>query len=269
VNQRDDGSSVLYPILPGFQDIILRIGGRIGTATASVEACFGLITGNWSTNQVPQLHNARWHPNTVLLADSSILVIGGDDDNPPANAAQPEAVYKPELFRHGTNAWVEQPPEATVRGYHSTAVLLPDGRVFVGGGNSRHDKPGTDYDIFTPHYLIGDPVRPTGLVINAPFQNDTYQLHYGQSYTLSQLDIPGQPKLGYSLARVALVSPGSVTHHSDMHQRYVECSVSPITTYDVSFAVPAETLAPRGYYMLFCMSSAGIPSEAVWVRVQQ
>jgi hypothetical protein len=70
------------------------------------------------------------------------------------------------------------------------------------------------------------------------------------------------------LEKVVLISPGSITHSSDMHQRFVECSVMPLALNQLSFTAPSEQQAPRGHYMLFVLSSVGIPSEAVWVQLQ-
>jgi len=77
-------------------------------------------------------------------------------------------------------------------------------------------------------------------------------------------DMPVDTKLG----KLVLISPGSTTHHSDMHQRYVECSVTPVDPRQLSFTLPTETQAPRGYYMAFAVTTAGIPAEAVWVWLQ-
>jgi hypothetical protein len=72
-----------------------------------------------------------------------------------------------------------------------------------------------------------------------------------------------------SLQKLVLLSPGSTTHHSDMHQRYVECAITtPITPNMLQFTVPTEPQAPNGYYMAFALTNAGIPSEATWVLLQ-
>lgn len=71
-----------------------------------------------------------------------------------------------------------------------------------------------------------------------------------------------------TLKKLVLIPPGSVTHHSDMHQRYIECNVNLLGNNMLQFTVPPETDAPRGYYMAFAVTAGGIPAEALWVRLR-
>ncbi len=65
------------------------------------------------------------------------------------------------------------------------------------------------------------------------------------------------------------MAPGSVTHHSDMHQRYVEMKTQTNNGNEVTFACPDdEKKAPRGIYMLFLVGTNGSVSEAQWVTFQ-
>src|SRR5262249_15608211 len=82
---------------------------------------------------------ARIQHNGTILPDGTILVTGGTrgkgGPNPGFNdlsADQP--VHTPELWDPTTGIWTKMADEAVDRCYHSTAVLLPDGRVLSGGG---------------------------------------------------------------------------------------------------------------------------------------
>jgi hypothetical protein len=142
-------------------------------------------------------------------------------------------------------------------------LLLPDGRVFLGGGDDRD----YDYEIFSPAYLNAPSVRPVNPVWsgNPPALNADMgapELHYGQQYSLSCDPLP----LGHAIEHAALTAPCSVTHHSDMSQRYVELRAQVMTGNKVTFTIPAdERLAPRGIYMLWLVTNTGTPSEAIWV----
>lgn len=258
-------SSVHFVRIGSFTDLVVRIGGQTvsGPATNTCELCFAGTSGAWvGVPTVPNLSLAREHANAVLLPDGSIFVVGGQD------AA---AVMTPELFRWGTGQWTQQPNQSSPRGYHSTAALLDDGSVLVAGGNGRT----SDYEIYLPPYMAGTPpparpadpnllnpsgfdldgtpvlIRPSGLPVagfNVECSNPDYALDM---------------KLGM----VVLMAPNSVTHSTDMHQRYIECSVTPITRTTIQFTAPSESQAPRGYYRLFVLSTAGIPSKALWVRL--
>jgi hypothetical protein len=158
-----------------------------------------------------------------------------------------------------------------VRDYHATMVLLPDGRVFVGGSEHRHTvSAGTptphDYDIYEPAYLHSTQPRPTAVALPGTAQDldGTYVL----ANDLQQVRIVCElTDLAY-LDKVVLIAPGSITHHSDMSSRYIELQSVAVNSSERQFDTPSETVAPRGYYMLFALSDAGIPAEAVWVRIQ-
>ncbi len=100
-----------------------------------------------------------------------MLVLGGEHCN-GLFATSRAFVYKPQIFENG--AWHTYPenPVPSPRDYHSCAVLLPDGRVFVGGGNNRL----YDYEIFSPPYLNNPQFRPTNVTWQAPAPQVDIQL---------------------------------------------------------------------------------------------
>ncbi len=277
---RDYSSNFLFPNmggpLGGFSDIVVKVGGApqpwptcfpapIAPPIASMEFCFADLAvndPNWIWFQSgPSMQYARFHHNAVLLPDASVVVVGGNlDTNGELNCALP--VVQTELLNDLPFAWRTLAPATVRRGYHSTAVLLPDGRVLVGGGEQRE----YDYEVFQPHYLTNGTARPK--ILNAPA---TLDIKYGGEY---QLEYNSE----YPVERAVLMAPGSVTHHSDMHQRYFELqSVAPPSGPNPIFAFQAPTSsgqAPKGYYMLFLISAVqpganrGTPSEATWVYLQ-
>jgi hypothetical protein len=144
----------------------------------------------------------------------------------------------------------------TPRLYHSIALLLPDGRVAVGGGGRFGGLPETDQltiEIFSPPYLFYG-LRPT--ITTAPSTAT-----YGATF-------PVQTPDGASIASVVLLKPGSVTHSFNGEQRYVPLSFTR-SAGGLSVRAPANAnLAPPGYYMLFIVNSTGVPSVAKFVSIQ-
>ena len=68
---------------------------------------------------------------------------------------------------------------------------------------------------------------------------------------------------------VALVAPGSVTHSHDASQRYVELALGAVTGTSVEILAPPDAHhAPPGWYMLFLVSKAGVPSVAEWIELR-
>ena len=69
-----------------------------------------------------------------------------------------------------------------------------------------------------------------------------------------------------SITAVSLVRPGSVTHGFDEDQRFLSLAFT-TGSGTLSIQAPANAnLAPPGYYMLFLVNSAGIPSVAPFVQ---
>jgi len=69
------------------------------------------------------------------------------------------------------------------------------------------------------------------------------------------------------------LSPGAIalmTAMSTMSARYVELDsvLVPGTINQRTFSVPDGRVLPRGYYMMFALTNANIPSVAEWVKLQ-
>lgn len=276
------GSSVLFPNVGALSDVILRVGGHSlnGTPTNTCEYISALVNSppaQWSptpsqlgTTNPPQ--NERTTINTVLLPDASLMVFGG--------AGPGGVAYRnPLLMKQGASlSWQELTwaPAATDRTYHSSAILLEDGRVLVAGGEG--SEPGFDYEVFTPHYLLRAPTTPpavnlpiipqnvrlVNMSVNPQFGHGAYDISYGQTYSLECDPLP----FGTSIEKVVLMAPGSVTHHSDMAQRYHEVDGKPKSPNRFGFTAPAGSKdVPRGFYMMFALTNAGVPARAIWVKL--
>src|SRR5262249_61337868 len=112
-----------------------------------------------------------------------------------------KAVSTAELWDPEAAAWPTLAAASVPRLYHSTALLLPDGRVLsAGGGNDSGAVDQTQAQIFSPPYLFKG-ARP-----NLAQVVDTLQ--YGGVFSIGTPDAT-------SIASVALVRPGSGTHGFD------------------------------------------------------
>jgi hypothetical protein len=69
------------------------------------------------------------------------------------------------------------------------------------------------------------------------------------------------------IASVALVRAGSSTHALNFEQRVVNLSFTASGGVLTLTSPPNTNIAPPGYYMLFLINSAGVPSQAAWVRL--
>ncbi|WP_257458983.1 galactose oxidase-like domain-containing protein [Archangium lipolyticum] len=186
--------------------------------------------------------------NATLLPDGKVLVSGGSSGSDFDDETLPVKV--PELYDPDTNTWTKLAPAADYRGYHSAALLLPDGRVLTGGGRNLRT-----VEIFSPPYLEQDGTRPA-------IQEAPAVITPGTSFLVQTLDAS-------RVAKVTLLALGSVTHAFDQNQRFLKLAFSQ-TNGGLSVTAPASNLtAPPGYYMLFIVDGQGVPSVARMVRVAQ
>ena len=70
------------------------------------------------------------------------------------------------------------------------------------------------------------------------------------------------------VAWLSLIRPGSTTHAFDNSQRLVDLPITGRTGGTVHASAPGQsTVAPPGWYMLFLVDAAGVPSVASWVHL--
>ena len=157
---------------------ILLIGGStcspygsnctLPTATAEI-IDLNSATPTWSytgsMNGPRKLHNA------TLLPDGKVLVTGGSKSAQNPNQQSTDPAYEAEMWDPATGTWQTMAGFTIYRGYHSVALLLPDGRVLSAGGNSA---PAKSAEIYSPPYLFQG-ARPT--ISSAPTG-----VSYGQSF---------------------------------------------------------------------------------------
>jgi len=151
-----------------------------------------------------------------------------------------------------SSTWSKLATATVARQYHSTALLLPDGRVWTGGSNPNNsDDREERMEVFSPPYLFKG-LRPT--IVSAPDR-----LEWNKDFTISCSN-PG------AISHAVLIRCGSATHGFDVDQRLVELQVDSRTNTNVVFKLlPDRNILPPGHYMLFALNAAGVPSRAVIV----
>jgi hypothetical protein len=187
------------------------------------------------------MHFARRQHNAVVLPDGKVLVVGGSSSAGFDNSAAKVAAS--EMWDPATGQFTVMASIAKYRGYHSTALLLPDGRVLSAGGNGG----GPNAQIYSPPYLFKG-ARPA--ITSAPAG-----AAYGQTIFI------GTPNAA-SITKVSLIRLGSTTHTFDESARYMHLNFTQAAG-GLNVTMPANgNLAPPGYYMLFILNGSGVPSVA-------
>jgi uncharacterized protein YjdB len=244
--ERPYGPAVMYE--PG--KILYMAGGNPPTSTAEI---IDLNQPSPEWTYTGSMAYARWNANATVLPTGEVLVTGGTrlgDRTDPAGATKAAELWNP-----ATGRWTTLASNAVFRGYHSTSLLLPDGRVLhTGGGDCCRVPDNLNYELYSPPYLFWG-ARPivTGATSGA--------VGYGQTLFVETPD-------GAGIAKVSLVRFGSVTHAFDQGQRLVPLSFSQAAG-GLSVTLPASrTAVPPGPYMLFLVNGNGVPSVGRIMRVQ-
>jgi hypothetical protein len=247
IGDRTYGSAVMYQ--PG--KILYLGGGTVPTNTAEV---IDLNQANPQWAITGSMAYPRWNQNATLLPTGDVLVTGGTSLADRSLAAG--AVNLAELWSPGTGQWTQLASSAPLlRGYHSTSLLLPDGRVLhAGGGDGGGTPDNFNYEIYSPPYLFrGDRPTMSGGMPNVA--------GYGQTLEVSTPDGP-------SIAKVTMIRLGSVTHAFDQAQRLVPLDFSSVAG-GLSLTLPSNRItAPPGPYMLFLVTAEGVPSIGRILRMQ-
>ncbi len=239
-----EGSAAMYA--PGK---IVKIGGDV-SSTGVLEGVEVIDLNDlmplW--RETAPMNYPRRRADIVLLPDGKSVVIGGAVAGQNAHEC---AVHAAEVWDPATESWTLVASHERPRIYHSTAILLPDGRVLTAGGDN-HDGPEHNAEVYSPAYLFKG-LRPT--IVSAPGS-----VAYGESFGIQTPDAE-------TTASVSLIRPGSVTHNFDQNQRFLSLAFT-VNTDSLLVTAPANSnLAPPGDYMLFVVNGDGVPSHAAFVRL--
>jgi hypothetical protein len=211
----------------------------------------------------PMVRRRRQHSLTVL-ADGSVLATDGQSTMGGGGLVDlNNAVYVAERWDSATGQWSELAPAAVARQYHSSALLLPDGRVQTGGGGicgvcNQVGYLRRDQEIFTPPYLYKK--DGSGQLAARPEITAPGAIGYDGAFAVTS------PQAA-DIRKVGLVRLGAPTHGEDQSQRYVPLSFTAAGTTLTVTGPNNPNEAPAGHYMLFAVDSAGVPSVSAIVQL--
>jgi hypothetical protein len=241
------GSAVMYDE----GKALLVGGGDPPTATAEV-IDLNVPAPEWRV--VAPMLNARRHMHATLLPDGTVLATGGTYGPGSNNPNTP--VFAAELWNPATETWTTMASASVPRLYHSSALLLPDGRVLITGGDESDG--GTNYpdvEVYSPPYLFKGK-RPTMSGVPA-------SIGWGQQFSVQSPDAAG-------IAKVTLIRLAATTHSFDQSQRLNTLQFTPRAGVSgmLDITAPAHgNVAPPGLYMLFIVNGKGVPSMGSVVKV--
>lgn len=266
---RQHAGTVMLPLRPGegHRPVLFTAGGTLHRSIVATPTTETTDLGVVPPHHVitAPMENARWHLNTVLLPTGDVLAVGGGlIDSVMAYSAEDPGVLPAEVYHPEDNTWTTLASMQVPRMYHSTAVLLPDGRVVVGGHvplpNIQALLPQVNerrLEVFDPPYLFRGP-RP--VISSAPAE-----VAYGEAFSVGTPDAA-------AITSAMLIRPGSTTHSMDADQRAVELGIEARTSSSLALRAPPDgDVAAPGSWMLFLVKGSTpdteVPSVAEFVRL--
>jgi hypothetical protein len=269
--QRDNinrtyGSFATYDIgkalVVGGGDITEGGQSDVPTKTAVIVDVNGSST---TVSSTASMSVGRRQHNLTVLADGSVLATGGMSRSVSTNVDLANPIFAAERWDPSTKTWTVLSSASRVRQYHSSATLLPDGRVLTGGGGVCASCVSAGYlekniEYFEPPYLYkkdGSGQRASRPEIDAAPNTASY----GQTLAITSAQ-------SGTIAKVGLVRLGAPTHSQDQGQRYVPLSFTAAGSTITATAPASSNIAPAGYYMLFIIDNAGVPSVAKMIKLE-
>ncbi|KAI8853436.1 hypothetical protein BC829DRAFT_373407 [Chytridium lagenaria] len=299
------GTGLMLPLDPydNYDPAVMVCGGSVhpqGLQAVESNTSIGLSTcgtirperpdANWTVEVMP---SPRVLGDLIHLPDGTLLLLNGaqrgmagwDLGRNPNLAAH---LYNP-LAPLGSR-WSVLDSSTIPRMYHSSAMLLPDGRVMVAGSspNSPTDRSWSrmyenEYRVeyFHPPYLLDrNASRPRPMIAEASWPSATVSWSYNTTYSLrvgvadpaatstKGVRMLTTDEMGRRNVRFNIVQTGFRTHSTSFGQRLVWL-VSQVGRSEgevVLGAPPNAAVAPPGWYLLFAVMD-GVPSEGKWVQV--
>ncbi|MGQ0569978.1 MAG: galactose oxidase-like domain-containing protein, partial [Armatimonadota bacterium] len=268
--QREEGISLLLALRPpDYRARVLVAGGGHRRRKTAVDSAEIIDLGQPEPRWAPAgtMCCARIHANGVLLPDGTVVVIGGKTGETrhrhaahasvagahPTAGGDPDAVHTAELYDPERNVWTPLATQQKDRLYHSSALLLPDGRVISMGSNPDPKVIEHTIEIFSPPYLFRGNRPVLGAVPG--------RLPLAQPFTIG---VDGARQIG----KVVLMRPEALTHLTNTDQRLLELAfkVAGDDRLEIQ-GPPSATYMPCGYALLFALNNDGVPSVGRSVQV--
>ena len=245
----DKGSAVMID-----KDKILFIGGQQKEAgyAASNKAIIIDISDSFQPKIINKesMSYPRAFADATILPTGDVFVNGGtavyqsaDDDTYFSN-------FTPEIYQSNDDIWKKMSKSNFRRNYHSTSLLLPDGRIFVAGGDVWNAQ------LFYPPYLFSKDSKGKTILAKRPTIKELKKVITKRKNQIMEVDESSE------IEKISLISTGSTTHAQPSELKYLSLDFKKINKNQIEFSIPEDkNTLTDGTYLIFTISNSGIPSE--------
>ena len=286
VYSRSHFTSALLPLKPPhYRQEVLIAGGR-----RARRFDLGAAKRRWRRAGRPRPYKMRAYATSLLLPDGSVLCIGGGESEKVPRWYWPWSEHGgydrdsnpvPERYLPDQDAWVSGAAPADYppipRMYHTAAVLLPSGEVLIcasnkdsqrnsGGSRPDHGHHGEDarelrLEVYSPSYLFDAAGKPA---VRPVVELDALAAE-SAGYAEDLVVTTAQPD---RIRRVTMIRCSSVTHAYTSDQRLIELTIGSRGAGQITVTTPPNRrIAVPGYYLIFALDAAGVPSHGQYLRL--
>ena len=253
---RSYGNMVLLPLNNNTSEKgqILVCGGSNSTAD-NATTVVQLLTPNPTTSYttftfqtIASCNFGRRHAPNAYLPNGKLIFFGGTNFQNSSSGAYKNA----EIFDPVAKSWTVVNGMTVPRIYHSTGILLLDGRVWLAGTSYSKTNWELRSEFFVPSYY--NATRPT--ISSSPTVGN-----YGGT-----INIPTTSAA--NIQKVSLIRLSTFTHAFNSELRFIWLQIRSKSSSSVTVSAPVNAkIAPPGYYMIHVLNSAGVPSKAKVIKI--
>ena len=245
----DKGSAVMIA-----RDKILFIGGqqKEGGYAASNSTIIIDISDSFNPKIIKKesMHYPRAFADATILPTGDVFVNGGtavyqrsQDDTYFSN-------FTPEIYLSNDDIWKKMAKSNFRRNYHSSSLLLPDGRIFVAGGDVWNAQ------FYYPPYLFSKDKKGKTTLAKRPKIKNLKKIINNRKKQIMLVDNSSD------IEKISIISTGSTTHAQASELKYLSLDFTKTNKNEIEFSIPEDkNTITDGTYLIFIVTGSGIPSE--------
>ena len=236
------------------KDKILMIGGQ--QKGEGYSASNGTIVIDISDSFNPKIIKKesmsypRAFADATILPTGDVFVNGGTAVYRGAYDDTYFSNFTPEIYKSNDNIWKKMSKTNFRRNYHSTSLLLPDGRIFVAGGDAWNAQ------FFYPPYLFARDSKGKMIFAKRPEIEKLEKIISNRSKQIMIVDNSDE------IEKISLISTGSTTHAQASELKYLSLKFKIINKNKIEFEIPKnKNIVTDGTYLIYIVSNSGVPSK--------